>query len=66
MEIQIDTDVQQIIQSLTSVRLQERDFRFFVDWLVPVGVAAVKVVLEKHPELSLGDLVMMQFRKDAR
>lgn len=65
MEIQIDNDVQRQIQSLTNIRLQEQDYYFFIDWLLPVGVATVKAALKAHPELLLGDLVMMRFRKDA-
>ncbi|MFM2408768.1 MAG: hypothetical protein RL358_1510, partial [Pseudomonadota bacterium] len=34
----------------------------FADWLLMVGVATVKSALETHPELTLGDLVMMQYR----
>lgn len=62
MQIEIDDDVAQQVQSLTTINLREGDYYFFADWLLRIGVATVKSVLEKHPELTLGDLVMMQFR----
>lgn len=64
MQTEIDIEVQQQIQNLTSIRLQDRDYYFFVDWLLRIGVATVKTALDRHPELTLGDLVMMQFRND--
>lgn len=62
MKIEIDEDVAQQVQSLTTINLSNRDYYFFADWLLRIGVATVKGALKKHPELALGDLVMMQFR----
>lgn len=62
MKIEIDEDVAQQVQSLTTINLREGDYYFFADWLLRIGVATVKGALKKHPELTLGDLVMMQFR----
>lgn len=62
MQIEIGEDVAQQVQSLTVINLKGRDYDFFADWLVMVGVATVKSALQTHPELTLGDLVMMQFR----
>ena len=62
MQIEIGDDVAQQVQSLTSIKLKGRDYDFFADWLVMVGLATVKGALKKYPELTLGDLVMMQFR----
>lgn len=62
MKIEIDEDVAQQVQSLTTINLRDGDYYFFADWLLRIGVATVKGALKKHPELTLGDLVMMQFR----
>lgn len=64
MKIEIDDDVAQQIQSLTKLKLNGHDYDYFADWLLVVGVATVKTTLEQHPELTLGDLVMMQYRID--
>lgn len=63
MQIEIDEDVAHQVQSLTSIRLSAQDYPYFADWLLRVGVATVKSALEEHPELTLGDLVMLQYRK---
>jgi hypothetical protein len=62
MKIEIDDDVAQQVQSLTSIKLCEKDYYYFTDWLLRVGVGTVKSALQKHPELTLGDLVMLQYR----
>lgn len=62
MHIEIEEQLCKHIQSLTAVSLNARDYEYFVDWLVLVGVGTVKAALREHPELSLGDLVMMQYR----
>lgn len=64
MQIEIGEDVAQQIQSLTRLKLKGCDYNYFADWLLVVGVATVKTALEKHPELTLGDLVMMQYLID--
>ena len=62
MQVEIAEDVAQQIQTLTTLQLKARDYNFFADWLLAIGVATVKSALQAHPELTLGDLVMMQFR----
>lgn len=62
MQVEIDKDVEEHVQSLTSIKLYEDDYYFFVDWLVRIGIETVRGALEKNPQLTLGDLVMMQFR----
>lgn len=64
MRIDIDEDVAQQVQSLTTIKLGTQDYPFFADWLLRVGVATVKSALEEHPELTLGDLVMFQYRNN--
>jgi hypothetical protein len=62
MQLEIGEDVAAQVQSLTDLRLKHSDYNYFADWLLMVGVATVKSALETHPELTLGDLVMMQYR----
>lgn len=62
MQIEIDDSVAQQVQSLTTIKLGNQDYYYFADWLIRVGVATVKSALEQHPELTLGDLVMSQYR----
>jgi len=62
MLIEIEDTVAKQVQSLTTIRLDGADYDYFSDWLIRVGVATVRGALEKHPELTLGDLVMMQYR----
>lgn len=64
MKLEIGEDVAAQVQSLTDLRLKDRDYNYFADWLLMVGIAAVKSALEAHPELTLGDLVMMQYRNN--
>lgn len=64
MEIQMDKNVCEQIQSLTSIRLGRQEYEFFADWLILVGVSTVRLALDRHPDLTLGDLVMLQFRED--
>lgn len=64
MQIDIGEDVAQQVQSLTRIKLKGQDYDYFADWLLVVGVATVKAALQAHPELTLGDLVMMQYRFD--
>lgn len=64
MQVEVDEDVCRKVQSLTSIKLDQAGYKYFADWLVVVGVETVKVALEQHPELTLGDLVMMQYRDE--
>lgn len=62
MKIEIDEAVAQQVQSLTTIKLCNQDYYYFTDWLLRVGIANVKLALHKNPELTLGDLVMLQYR----
>ena len=64
MQIEIGEDVVVQVQSLTHIKLKGRDYDFFADWLLVVGISSVKNALQQDPELTLGDLVMMQYRFD--
>lgn len=66
MNIEIDEELQFQIQALSPVGLRnERDYGFFLEWLAMVGIGTIRDVLAAHPEITLGDLAMMQFRSDA-
>lgn len=66
MKIEIDTELQYQIQALSPVGLRNaQDYGFFLEWLAKVGIGTVRAALKAHPELTLGDLTMMQFRNDA-
>ena len=62
MQIEICDGVARQVQSLTHIKLKGRDYDYFADWLLAVGVSTIKAALKAHPELTLGDLVMMQYR----
>lgn len=62
MQIAIDEDVANQVQSLTCIKLKGQDYDFFADWLLSVGVSTVKAALKAHPELTIGNLAMLQFR----
>ncbi|PIQ14164.1 MAG: hypothetical protein CO125_07810 [Hydrogenophilales bacterium CG_4_9_14_3_um_filter_59_35] len=65
MKIEIDEELQFQIQALSPVGLRnELDYGFFLEWLVKVGIGTIRAALVAHPELTLGDLAMMQFRND--
>ena len=63
MQIEINEDITGQVQSLTTIKLGKKDYYYFTDWLLKVGVATVTSELEKNPELTLGDIVMLQYRK---
>lgn len=66
MNIEIDTELQHQIQALSPVGLRNaQDYGFFLEWLAMVGIGTIRAALAAHPELTLGDLAMMQFRSDA-
>lgn len=62
MKIEINEVIAQQVQNLTIIKLGDRDFNYFVNWLLRVGISTVNSALEKNPELTLGDLVMLQYR----
>lgn len=66
MNIEIDTELQYQIQALSPVGLRNaQDYGFFLEWLTLVGIGSIRAELKAHPELTLGDLAMMQFRNNA-
>lgn len=63
MEIELEKGLHEQMQAMSPVSLQNsRDCGFFAEWLLQVGMATVRLALKNHPELTLGDLVMMQWR----
>lgn len=63
MKVDLDSDICERVQSLTSVKLNQPDYKMFADWLVAVGVQTVKAALKQNKHIQLGDLVMMQFQE---
>lgn len=63
MQVNLDSDICERVQSLTSVKLNQPDYKMFADWLVSVGVQTVKAALKQNKHIQLGDLVMMQFQE---
>lgn len=72
MQVQIEVDVIQSIDALYGKerlkRLDEDEKKIFYgmlsEWLIIVGIAAVQVTLEKHPELTVYDLMALRHRVD--
>lgn len=63
MVIPIHQDVEKHIRGLVPVELNERDMMWFADWLLQLGLGTVKAAMEKHPELTLSDLIQLSFFK---
>lgn len=62
MKIEIDDDLRDKVQTLTTLHLDEPEYTYFVDFLARVGYATVRAALHQHPELTFGDLVMIRYR----
>jgi hypothetical protein len=62
MQIELDENAVAQIRSVTTLKLEGHDFDYFADWLILVGVQTVKTTLKERPDLTLGDLVIMQYR----
>lgn len=61
-QVPIDAEMQQAMQSLFPFRISESDLPYVVDLFLTLGMAAVKTVLAKHPELTIGDLITMFYK----
>lgn len=72
MQVQIEVDVIKSIDELYGKerlkRLDEDEkkifYGMFSEWLIIIGIAAVKVTLDKHPDLTVYDLMSLRHRKD--
>ena len=65
MQVDLDSDVCEQVQSLLNVKLNQKDYKMFADWLVVVGVQAVRVALKQNKHINFGDLVMLQFHESS-
>ncbi|MDD4880604.1 MAG: hypothetical protein PHX10_03425 [Gallionellaceae bacterium] len=63
MQVEIDEQLCERMQSLTTIRLKARDYDYFVDFILQVGLAAVNQILSENPDMTIGDLAMMVFRE---
>jgi hypothetical protein len=62
MQVEIEDSIIERVQELVSVHLTAADKDFFADWLASIGIGMVNAALQKHPELTFGDLFMMSIR----
>jgi hypothetical protein len=62
MQVEIDDRIIERVQELVPVRLTEADHDFYADWLAGLGLGLVNASLQKHPELTFGDLLMVSLR----
>jgi hypothetical protein len=65
MQISINEEVAQQVQSFTSIKLRNQDFDFLAEWLLKVGIETIKRGLEMYPEITLGDLLKERFHNSA-
>lgn len=63
MRIEIDEHLCAKVQTLTTLNLKEPEYAYFVEFLADVGFATVKAALQKYPDLTFGDLVMLRYRE---
>lgn len=62
MQVEIDDRIIERLQELVPVELTGTDSHFLVDWLIGIALSMVNMSLEKHPELTIGDLYMISCR----
>lgn len=62
MQVEISDEFTRELKTLTTLNPKGRDIDFIADWFVRIGMGTVKVALQKHPELTFGDLMTMSYR----
>lgn len=62
MQVEIDDKIITRLHELVSVRLTDEDIGFFTDCLAGIGIAMVNASLQKYPDLTFGELLMMFFK----
>lgn len=62
MRIEIDEHLCAKVESLTTLKMKEPEYAYFVEFLAEVGFSTVKAALRKYPDLTFGDLVMLRYR----
>lgn len=62
MQVEISDEFVSELQTMTTLNPSGRDLDYLADWFVRIGMGTAKAALEKHPELSFGDLMTMSYR----
>ena len=57
--IQLRMETEQKIREFIPYIHSQDDLSFVTDWFLTMGLAMVRCSLEKHPNLSVGDLISM-------
>jgi hypothetical protein len=61
--INLEFDTESQIRGLVSTNLSDEDIEWFADWLLRIDIGKGNVALEKHPDLTLGDLMGLRYFK---
>ncbi len=61
INITLDTKTERKIREFIPCIHTSEDMSFAADWFLNMGLASVKLALQKYPELSVGDLMHMTF-----
>lgn len=57
--IQLRTETEQKIREFIPYIHSQEDMAFVSDWFLTMGLAMVRCSLEKHPNLTVGDIINM-------
>ena len=60
--IQICTETEKKIREFIPYIHTEEDMAFVIDWFLIMGIGMVRCSLEKHPNMTVGDLMSMTMR----
>lgn len=58
-KIVLRNETEQKIREYIPYIHSDSDMAWVTDWFLTMGLAMVKLSLEKHPQLSIGDLINM-------
>ncbi len=61
MQVEIGDEFAQELRTMTTLTPKGRELDYLADWFVRIGMGTVKVALQKHSELTFGDLMTMSF-----
>lgn len=59
LSVQLRFETEQKIREHIPYIHTDADMAWVTDWFLTMGLAMVKLSLEKHPQLSVGDLINM-------
>ncbi len=57
--IELHPDMTARVRDIFPVVLSDNDIAWAAEWLLAVGIVAVRSGLREHPELSLGDVIRL-------